>query len=274
MIYNPKNIEEYILFFLQKGSLKTTELLKNIKVKRPGTTKQALYKVITKLKEDEVIVVRSKYISLSHLWINKMSEYFNTAKHLYTTEGAPSEDFLQLEDGDKITYTFKNPNITDMFWSHAFSILSEITIQPICLYNPHEWFMLGRYESERKLFDNIRSRNKKLFLITANKDELDKSVSKEFDNKNLFYYMLGENLFPKDNYYLNIFDDFIIEVWIDKKTSDLIDTFYKEHKVFNQEAEEKLKKILEKRGKNKMVISRNKHKADKLHKIFKKYFVL
>ncbi len=273
MIYNPKTIEEYILFFLQKGSLGTIELLQKIQGKREGTTKQALYKILQKLKEEEVVVVRSKYVSLSHLWINRMAEYFATAQRLYTTHGEPSEDFLQLEDGDKIVYTFKNPNSTDMFWGHAFGILSEVTgTESIYLYNPHEWFMLARYESEKKLFDAVKQKGKQLFMLTGNKNELDLFVSKEFDGVLLQYHTLQNKLFPKDNYYLNIFGDFLIEVCLDEKTSNAIDRFYKTHTIFNEKSKEALKEIIERRGKNKFVISRNARKAEKLKKVFGKYF--
>lgn len=273
MIYDPKTVEESILFFLQKGSLSTTELLQKIQEKRTGTTKQALYKILQKLKEEEVVVVRSKYVSLSHLWINRMAEYFATAQRLYTTHGEPSEDFLQLEDGDKITYTFKNPNATDIFWGHAFGILSEvIKKEPVYVYDPHEWFILARRESEKKLFDEIKEKEKQLFVLIGNKDPLDIFVQKEFDGKMSQYHTTTDSIFSKDNYYLNIFGDFIIETWLDTKTSEDIDHFYKTHMIFDEKAKEALKEIIERRGKNKLVISRNARKAEKLKKIFSKYF--
>jgi len=275
VIYKPKTIEDYALLFLQKGSLKTTDLLENIQDVRPGTTKQALYKILHKLKTEEVVVVRSKYVSLSSIWINHMAQYFATAQRLYTTHGEPSEDFLQLEDGDHITYTFKNPNITDIFWGHALSILGEVTKEePVYIYNPHEWFVLAREESEKKLFNELTKKNKQLFILIGNNDTLDKLASKELNNDMAQYHTLPTALFPKDNYYINIFSDFIIEVWLDKKTSDAIDKFYKENNVFDENAKNILQEIIEQRGKNKLVISRNARKAEKLKKVFKKYFYI
>ena len=67
MIYSPKTIEEHILSQLQVGALGTVQLLAKIEEVRAGTTKQAFYQALRKLKEEEVVIVRSKRVSLSHL---------------------------------------------------------------------------------------------------------------------------------------------------------------------------------------------------------------
>ena len=253
--------------------MSTTDLLQKIQETRVGTTKQALYKILTKLKKQEMVIVRSKYVSLSHLWINHMAEYFTVAQRLYTTHGEPSENFLQLEDGDKIVYTFKDPKATDLFWGHAFGILVEVTgTESVYFYNPHEWFMLARHESETKLFAEVKEKGKQLFALIGNKDPIDLATGKEFDGKMAQYHTLPKGIFSKDNYYLNIFGDFLIEAWLDPKTSDAIDKFYKEHNIFDEEAKNVLHEIVGRRGKNKLVISRNARKAEKLKKLFGKYF--
>lgn len=219
--------------------------------------------------------MRSKQVSLSHIWINKMAEYFATAERYYGNE-MQGEDFLQMEDGDRISYTFKNPVQTDMFWGHAFGILTDATkvSEPAYLYNPHEWFMLIRHESERHLFDEVKNKGKQLFLISGNRDPLDVWIQKEFDDDLSQYYANDQLLFGKNNYYLNIFDDYLIEVWLDQTTSDEIDRFYKETKEFDDNAQTRIKKIFEKRGKNRLVISKNRRKAEKLKKVFGKYFLI
>lgn len=276
VIYKPKTVEESTLFLLQKGSLRTTELLGKIQELRPGTTKQGFYLALRKLKGEETIVLYGKRVSLSHIWIGRMSDYFARAKRAYEVTEIPSEDFLQLADGEKISYSFKTPAHTDMFWGHAFGILADITKkeEPICLYNPHEWFMLARHESERILFDEIKEKGKQLFLISGNRDPLDRFITTEFDENLSQYYMSEKPLFEKNNYYLNIFGDFLVEVWLDPHVSNEIDKFYKETTSFDEAAKEKIKKIVEGKGKNKFVISRNHRKAEKLKRIFKKYFLI
>ncbi|MBP7831545.1 MAG: hypothetical protein KA028_00815 [Candidatus Pacebacteria bacterium] len=276
MIYKPKTVEEHVLALLQKGSLGTADMLAKVQAARIGTTKQALYQTLHKLKKEEVVVMRSKQVSLSHIWIKKMAEYFAIAERSYGTHEQPGEDFLLLKDGDKISYTFKDPTQTDMFLGHAFGVLAEVTSkdEPIYLYNPHEWFFLARHETERYLFDKLIANKKQLYLIAGNRDPLDVYVAKEFNNDLSQYYASSTPLFEKGNYYFNIYGDYIMEFWIDEATSEEIDLFYKNTTVFDEAAEKKIKGIIERSGRNKVSISKNARKAEKLKKIFAKYFLI
>jgi hypothetical protein len=81
-------------------------------------------------------------------------------------------------------------------------------------------------------------------------------------------------IFDKRNYYLNIFDDFIIEAHLDEATAKKIDDFYNTATEWDPTTEAILKKIIANEGKNKLTISRNRKKADKLKKMFKNYFYI
>ncbi|HEY4477662.1 MAG TPA: hypothetical protein VJB09_00095, partial [Candidatus Paceibacterota bacterium] len=275
-LHRATNLEDLILLSLQKGPQNGVQLIHKIQKVRPSTTKQAVYKVLRNLKSQEVVVLHAKRVSLSQIWINKMSEYFNLARRNYAGGVHTGEDFLSLSDGDKISYNFSNPRFTDAFWIHACSILSQVmkSDEPIYFYNPHEWFLLARYDTERSFFDLIKKSNQQLLVTVSDNTVLDKLVAKEFDGDVLQYHMNTKRLFQKDNFYLNIFGDFLIEVWIDKKVSEDIDKFYIESRVFGAEAFESLQGIINQKGKTKLVISRNKAKAEKLKKLFKKNFCI
>lgn len=275
MLNRPKTIEDYILSALQKGPLGTVPLLTQIQSIRPGTTKQAFYQALRKLKKDEVVVIYSKRVSLSNLWINKMSEYFNQARRNYSVGESPNEDFLALSDGEKISYTFKDPHTTDIFWGHAFHTLAEQNKNnPVCIYNPHEWFIIAREESEKILFNDIKDRGQKLLVLIGNRNKIDIETGKWFDGNALQYFATDDKVFDKNNYYVNIFDDFIIEAQIDQATADKIDTFYRNTESVSEQSLNELKEVISRKGKNKLTISRNKRKADKLRSIFKKYFLV
>lgn len=274
MLYKPKTIEDHILSLLKGGSLGTTDLLSQIKEVRPTTTKQALYQTLRKLKKEEVVVLRSKLVSLSHIWINKMSEYFSGAQGSYGSSTEPSEDFLKLEDGEKISYTFKSPEHTDMFWGHAFGILSNRVSKSIFIYNPHEWFIVAREESEKHLFQEIVKKDKELNVLVGNRDDIDKEQGIWFSENNIQYFATVDKIFDKRNYYLNIFDDFIIEAWLDEKTTQEIDKFYKEENTLNESSKQRLISVISNKGKNKLTISRNARRSAKLKNIFKKYFLI
>ncbi len=270
----PKTTEEFIIDLLQKGSSRTTFLLEKLQSGEGAVSKQAFYKTLRKLIEDEVVVVRSKVASLSHVWILKMSQFFENAKRSYSIE-TQGEDFLLLNDGERVSYTFKTPEQTDMFWGHAFSVLVDtMKEKTVFLYNPHEWFLLARYQTERTLFDDLLKRNKTLLVLSGHNTVLDTFIQKDFDGINSQHFALEQMPFEKENYHVNVFGDFIIEVWLDENVAQEIDLFYQTTRVFNKEAEQRIKMIVSKKGKNKFTISRNQKKAEKVKKVFAKYFLV
>lgn len=274
VIQKPNTIEDYTLSLLQEGPLGTTDLLHKLQEARTGTTKQALYQTLRKLKKEEVVVLRSKLVSLSHIWINKMSDYFSLAQRAYGASTNPSEDFLKLEDGEKISYTFKSPEHTDMFWGHAFGILSERVLKSIFIYNPHEWFIVAREESEKHLFKEIKKNNKELNILIGTRNNIDVEQGSWFKENNIQYFATEDKIFEKRNYYLNIFDDFIIEAYLDEEIAKDLDQFYKNETTVDDHNKNKLLSIISKKGKNKLTISRNTRRASKLKTLFKKYFFI
>jgi hypothetical protein len=273
---SPFSLEEHILTSLQLGTMPIVRLIEIIKTKRPKTTKQGVYLIIRKLKRQEIVVVHKKNISLSGVWISAMEEFFRKAEYATRNINSPNNTFLNLNLGEKIQYYFKNPVLTDAFWSHVFITLVETSSPqlPVLIYNPHEWFLLARTENEAGLFGKIAARGQKLALLCGNNTTLDKFVRKHFDRNMTFYETLEKPLFDKNNYYVNVIGDFVIEVWLDKKVCKEIDDYYTKTQNLGEIERQKLEHILSQKGKNKFVVSRNKRKAEAFRSKFKKYFFL
>lgn len=268
----PQTIEEGILSLLSDKAYTGQELLTNTQKIKPGFTKQALYQLLHKLTEREIVVKHGKQFSLSQVWIQKMNDFFSIAAKQYGTneQGA---DFLSLSDGDKVTYTFKNPTEADRFWGHAFNILSKLLQQkePLYIYNPHEWFLFARKESEVFLFEELRKKRQQVWLICGDTTPLDMYAKKFFDGSILQYHMTKQKFFEKRNYYLNIFGDYSIEGRIDEETAKKVDYLYTNANSWSIEIEDKLKNLVD-QGKTTITISRNKHKVEKLKRLFTPYF--
>jgi hypothetical protein len=269
----PTNIEEIIISDLSHSSRTGEALLKSAQQYKKGFTKQALYLVLRRLMEKEVVVKHGKTFSLSQLWIVRMNEFFVVAGKQYGVDDRNGNDFLALSEGDKIQYGFKNPVEADKFWAHAFNILGTLVNQkePLCFYNPHEWFFLARKESEGFLFLELKKKEQKVWMIVGGTSTLDKHSAQYFDGKILQYYMAKEVLFEARNYYLNIFGDYILEARIDEKVAEKVDEFYEMHTNVTDETTKLLTSLLT-QGKTTITITRSKKKADKLKKVFKPYF--
>lgn len=273
-IVSPKTIEEIIIIALANKSRSGQVLLQEVQKTKSTFTKQALYVTLRALLKEEVIIKHSMKFSLSKVWLSRMREFFENAEARYGTrrEGV---DFLALEDGDKITYSFKNPEEGDHFLAHVFAVLTEIMPQnePVYLYNPHEWFLLARAESEIELFHDMRDRKRNLWMLVGNNDPLDLWVKQYFDGTYLQYYIPEKPLFEKNTYYLNIYGTHIMEAHLDQTTADEMDVFYRTTAVWNDDAKKKLGAIVSK-GKTKITISKNERKAKKLKRLMGQYFYI
>jgi hypothetical protein len=269
----PQTIEEVVLRALGEKALTGEALLGICQPIKKGFTKQALYQLLRKLIDREIVIKHGKQFSLSRIWILKMNDFFSLAQNQYGIGERGGNNFLALSDGDKVAYSFKSPVEADRFWGHAFNILGGLLAgkEPLYIYNPHEWFFFARKESEEFLFKELQTRNQKVWLLCGGKTLLDKYTAKYFDGSVLQYYMASDKIFEARNYYLNIFGEYIIEARIDENIAEKIDQFYEAHTTVTKETVGLLTKLLE-QGKTTITISRNKKKSEKLKKIFAPYF--
>lgn len=268
---HPQSIEEIIIDKLAGNAASGAQLLESARGIKQTLTKQALYVVLRRLIAEEVIVKHGTMFSLSNVWLGKMTEFFNRAQERYgvRTEGV---DFLNLQDGDKISYAFKSPHEADRFWGHAFDVLADMHgKEPVYIYNPHEWFIFARQESELHLFNKIKDTKHQLWLTVGSRDPLDVYAKQFFDGTYLQYHMLEQPLFEKGNYYLNIFGDYIIEATIDDAITAQVEELYKTTPAFDDTVIPTLQKLVSK-GKTKLTISKNARKAQKLKKLFEPHF--
>lgn len=276
-LFLKKSLEYAIITNLQKQSWVIVELIEKLRINQPKLTKQAVYQAIRKLRKSEIVVVTSKKVALSSVWIDRMYDFFSIAKRVYEGNSSEStttqESFLSLEDGDQITYLFKNPKTTDIFWGHASNVLRGVMPEgePLYIYTPHEWSMLAREETEKSLMQLGAKEGHPWYVYIPHKtplDELTKSIfprphRAHTENKRYF----------KENFYINTHGDYIIEVVLDPKTQRSIDDFYTSTETWNNDTRARLIGIISHmKGKNKLTISRNRKKSEKYKRFFKKYF--
>lgn len=278
MIVNPKTAEEAIVNLLSKGSLNSVELHKMINTHWKSITKQAFYKALRKLKDEETVVVGNKRVSLSHLWIKKMLTFFEKTSENYLSQShfQSKENFLGLQEGERISYYFNSFNSADVFWGHVFGVLSHSTDNsiPICVYDPHEWFLVVRNTSETALFNDVRKLGRHLFVLIGHSEPIDREMKKYFDGEMCQYHILDTPYFVKKNYYVNVFDDFILEAYLDEEGAEEIDAVYKKYPKVTLEVTQELTKIISKEKKCRIVVSRNRRKAKIIQKVFLKYFFI
>lgn len=268
------SIESQIVILLKEGSLPATSLIKKIQVIRTGTPKQSVYLALRKLKKKEVVAQSGKIISLHQSWIVKMSRFFEGVSK--KAAKIKESGFPNLQEKEYVTYHFNSLESLDRFWAHAFMTFMKnlASKASVLLYNPHQWFLIGRKESELNIIEEAKKIEISWVQIIGAKTFLDIEAKKNFDGVHTRCQLLDKPMFP-NNYYVNCLGDFLIEVWIDEGAADEIEYIYKTHKTIDNIVQTKLSNILQNKSyKHKMKISKNKTKALKIKNVFKKYFIL
>lgn len=264
-----QNIDSQIIKLLAKGSLRTTELLRNV-LEESKVTRQAFYKTLRKLLKENVLVVYKKQVSISRVWAKNLFKLTRQIEVSYF-EDLKTFDFTNLKEGEKIKYTFNTIRNLDNFWGQAQNTLMHYCGkgEAIYSYDPHYWFYLVRQDIEKELLREISERQIKFLMTVGGNTFLDKFIKKDFNSKYLQYNIT--KIFPEDNFYLTVVGDYVIEVTLDKKVSNGIEEVFTNDKL-PELACERLALYLDVRSKNKMVIYRNAEKAENYRKKIGKDF--
>ena len=270
-LLKPHSIEEYIVWMLRTGEKKTTQLLNEVQLAKKKLTKQGFYLALRKLKEEEIVVVYKKRVSLSSAWILRMQDWMDTVGRQYTV-GAKSFSIISLADKESISYTFSNSRNLDTFWGHAQNLILHHTLpsDPIFSYDSHYWIYLARESLEKKLLQEMVKLKRQFLMTVGGSTPLDKLIRADFKSDYLQYNI--DKVFDRSDYYSTIIGDFIIEVTLDPILVNRIEELYASHTSVTKDLSQELAVLLDKKGENKLKISHNKKRAQILRKKFEKNF--
>lgn len=272
-----KDIKSTIINLLSQGARESILLVDEIKKTRKGTTKQAVYHALRNLLKEEVITKHKKEVALNQIWVKKLSDFAKEMDENYSLKFKKKkslEEFELLNEGDRISYTFRNFDYYDVFWAHIFSLIIKRldSRSPLYLYNPHEVFILVREKSEKYLMDWMRKNNRSVYLTIGNDTSLDKQFSRNYSS-DIFQVAVDPKFNSPKNYYLGMIGDYIFETIFDNVLADKVEQIYSKYDSEDEAAKE-LEKIVEKKYKMRLVIQNNPQKAAKLKKkLSKKFFI-
>ena len=109
-----KKIEDLIIETLINGKISTKDLIKKILLILPLSSKQAIYKSLKDLRENEIVIYKREEVSLSSIWLKRISEFVEKAEQEYMVDDARI-NMLSLKEGEKISYYFNSFHNTDIF---------------------------------------------------------------------------------------------------------------------------------------------------------------
>lgn len=266
-----KKIEEYVVELLHEIELTGPSLLKEMTQKDSSISKETFYRVLRKLIEEEVVTKQKKIYQINRQWLQRVYRF--SKKYVEVNETA--HDIVSLEDGDKITYKFKNPILMGIFWTHAYNPIfnAHNPKDPILVFHPHEWLIHARTKSELFFLSRFKDDKKAVFFALGSTSPIDREFKQKHSN-DFVQVGLGLNLGFKKTEYINVLGDYIFKVSVSKRFSEDLDTFFKKNPIINQENSLELEKLCNRKDPTKITLVRSKKEAEKIRIKFNKHFYI
>jgi hypothetical protein len=273
MIFAEKTrIEEYVIELLDEGSLGGTDVFKSLQqLYSLLVTKQAVYKSLRKLLKEEVINKTGNNYSLNRVWLQRVRAF--TDRHTEETNRIDAMNILGFEDGDSVTYRFKNPFLMDITWGHLYDIVHEQADQKQIMLNhhPHEWLMISRKETESYAFNKFNKDKKIVFFTISGKTPLDRKFQKDWSSEYV-KINLGESYGLQPNQYISVIGGYIFEITTDPEFEKRVDDFFNKNDYIDEAAQKQINAISKQKYKSKLKLSKNKKKADAWRRKYKQDF--
>lgn len=273
MLFSPsQELEDVLVETLGARPVDGATLLLSVRKVLPNTTKETFYRTLRKLLVLEVVIKNKRLYAISSRWLEKLSLWSTeqTEKSFFSKSNA----FLSLEEGNWITYNFKNAQSMYNYWAYIYDMVYQKHNHkvPILLYHTHEWFIHGRKESEYLFLNRFKHDKQLAFLSIGSKSALDKEFQKSWSGQFL-KINVGFNFSLENTEYINVVGDYIFKVSMSKRFADDLDDFFNIEKTISEENLDKLLKIVKRKEKAKLVFKHSKKEADIWRKKFRKYFV-
>lgn len=279
-LFPGSGLAEKIVHILRQGPLDISALMQRLQQKERRVTIQGIYKALRQLRAQQIVFLQQGEVTLNLRWLHELESFASLAEHAYHDASGSSGHFLQMQDGDRIVYAFKNPIQVDAFWNHVLYSLFEAlpNVDRWFAYASHCWFLLGRRNEELALKSFMLKRGIRYLFTVGHQSPLDRTIKHDFDGTHAQYVMLEAPLFQKRANHLgivlNVVGSYIIEAHYDKKTVERIETFYQATTKLTKEKIVELEKIVTLPARIKFVITRNEQKAKKFATMFGKRFYL
>lgn len=272
MLCAQENVEESIISLLRKDNSGGKKLQTDLEKMGISVSSQSVYKALKKLIGEEVILKNGTIYGLNYVWLKRLNQFSSPSKGKY-------EEFLlfkpgDLSEGEQDTYHFNNLNRAGAFWMHIHQILLD-DLKPnqvAVLYSTNEWTSIIRKSADSEWAKTaIESSNLTLFAI--GQENLQNRAYKNKHSKGNLQINIGKTYNFPTGYYLNVFNDYIVELILPKEVDDKITELFKKHT-----DKTVLHEMLIEAGvyncKIKLTVKRNRKKAQRLSKRISKDFYI
>lgn len=259
-----KSLKDLVFDKILSSKVITTKQLVFHFTTNNSATKQGVYKVLRELKREEKIVWVAKTVHANLVWLQKTIDTL--------TSYLPSKDFF-LESlpkhGAKKIFRTKTLNSLEQLYSQLFvaTLSSNPDERQFLFYDMHNHTYLSHVPLVDWYINYISKRKSNWFLLVGSDSPLDLALRKKMKSSQV--HCTNTKHF---NCYLSIIGDYVISAYLDKKVFQKIDLMFIKENI--DQAKLLMKEISEEKGVFKIVLENNKERAEKVRKVFRKYFHL
>lgn len=270
LLSSKPKVAEVIIDTLSTGQIDSLLLLEKVQAKMP-VTKQGFYRALRELLADEVVTKNKQVVFLSPVWVNKMQGFLGRLNTTSTQE--VSDTLLHLAEGDTMVFRFKS--IVDLYllWTHYFFIFCKETEGPVVFFNSHNFWALIRSDIENEMYAWIKNNKKEAYSVVGYGTTLDRTTSDYVKDEYGIQLAYEDSPSIKETEFPAVFGDYVMSTVLDANTVIAIDALYKKYQKWEPAIQKELEDIISKMRRSKVVIERNKKKAERLRKKLMKYFV-
>lgn len=271
-IFPSNTLREKIVHTVIYESQSMKEIIRRF-IREEKVTKQAIYKALRSLIRDEILIKQKKQIVINRKWLSQMKNLIITSERII---GLDKEKmiFAPLSFKKQTTFRFKNIESLDIYCGHLILTLADhFKDKPFFFFNHHEWFVYDRPLSETYLYETVADKGYKIFLTLGKDTPLSRNFRKKFE-KGSVQIAVDESYNFAITDYLCVVEDFVIIARYDKKTSEDIDKLMTETDVMDKNKIAQLSKITTSCRDARIIIIRNKLRAQKIRRALAKNFVI
>ncbi len=268
LLGSEQKLDDLIIKLLANKPLSALEIQSKLMSEAKEFTLQAIYKVIRVLESSGIIIKSKKRFGLRLPWVLDLSSLAGEAVSVY------SKSAELPRAGKRTIWHFNDLQGLNNFWSQILLLAIQNSSSKILFtWMPHPWFHLAYSEQEEQYIKALKLTGSKLYLINGGDTFLDCWAEKYWQKENI-EYSNSQSWFHKvyEHQYINVIDDFVLTVKLDKNITGEINHFYKNIKSFDDMDFSEVFRIFGLKVKVSMWLENDERKAQYYRKRFIEYF--
>jgi hypothetical protein len=256
-------LEERVFSFLLEKRKTTTLEVVNV-FGDGGYSKQGVYKVLHKLKNEGKILWSKTQIEIHLLWLHRQIQLLATA--------LPQKEIVFQEFAEKrrVYYAQNLIELENVYGQIFISLISSLgdSVKNYLFYDLHNYTYINTTQVVDWYIDFILKHGGRVYLLVGSKSALDLAIKKKNKMQEIHIHCIDK----KWNTNVSVIGEYVIRVTTNKKIAKHIDQIFDNKS--EVEAKELITNLYEEKAIHKIVVEKNPKLAHSIENTFKKYFLL